>query len=320
MEKYATWREYISILFFFLLAIAKIYAQDYKFKHEIEIGTSNDFFVWHSNSDRYYTYGIHFDFRKRSDDTNFLKKYFPNADMSYHNYGFNIQAYTPGYIADQIDAMERPFAGWSYFEYHSSFSFLNKAFKVGAEIGILGPHSYAGNIQNWFHREITGDPVLDGWDNQIGDILGINLRMEYAKTFKAGKKYDLSFVLDNSIGNIFLYTEPAILLRLGTFNNIGSSMALSNGVLSNTGGKEFFVDFSARVKLSAFNATIQGNIFEDDSFFTQDEINNLIFNAFVGANYSKEKWMFKAKYFYTAGEINSNDNHVYITISGAYRW
>ena len=178
-----------------------------------------------------------------------------------------------------------------------------------------------GNIQNWFHREISDDAVLNGWENQIDDILGINLRFEYAKTFKTGKVYDLSFVLDNSFGNIFIYTEPALLFRLGRFNEIGSSVSLNNGLLSSSTGKgEFFIELAARLKLSAFNATIQDNIFGDNSIFTQDEISNAIFNAVGGINYSKRNWMVKAKYYYSMGEINSNENHFYATLSAAYRW
>ena len=88
--------------------------------------------------------------------------------------GLNMEAYTPDVTDLNMQMQERPFAGWSYFEYKLGVAFDDKAIKAGIDIGILGPHSYAGNVQNWFHREITGDPTLSGWEDQIGDILGIN--------------------------------------------------------------------------------------------------------------------------------------------------
>ena len=55
-----------------------------------------------------------------------------------------MEAYTPGYIEGQIDIDERPYAGWSYFKYQNSFSYNKKSIKIGVDLGILGPHSYAG--------------------------------------------------------------------------------------------------------------------------------------------------------------------------------
>lgn len=295
-----------------------MYSQNYT--HEIELGTSNDVFVWHTNTDRYYSYGVHLNYRKRSDNTNILRRYFKTSESSFQGFGFNIKAYTPGYLSGQRDIVERPFAGWSYVEYQSSFSFVKSAWKIGLEIGVLGPHSYAGNFQNWFHREVSRDLTIDGWDDQIGDIFGVNFKLEYVRNIIKRSWYDLNAVIDNSIGNIFIYSEPALLLRIGHFNAIGESVSVNNSLLSQSKQKELFFEVSAKLKWSFFNATIQGDIFKNDSLFKQDEINNAIFNAHFGIVYSRPKWMLRAKYFYSDGEINSNDSHIYMMFSGALRW
>lgn len=309
------------LLVFFLcfgMGVLKIKAQNYT--HEFEVGTSNDVFVWHTNTDRYYSYGVHLNYRKRSDSTNILRRYFKHSNASHQGIGVHMKAYTPGYLEGQEDLVERPYAGWTYLEYQSSFSYIHSAWKVGLEIGVLGPHSYVGNFQNWFHREVSRDLTIDGWDDQIGDMLGVNLRLEYVRQLLHRKQWDLNVMIDNSIGNIFLYTEPAVLLRIGQFNAIGESVAKQNNLLKHTASKEFFLEASARLKLSLFNATIQRNIFKNESLLKQDQINNAIFNAHVGLVYSKPKWVLKAIYFYSDGEITSNDNHFYMTFSGALRW
>jgi hypothetical protein len=308
------------LLFYVVLSVCfqNSFSQDYK--HEIEIGTSNDLFVWHTNTDRYYTFGVHFNYRLRSDSTNVLRRYIKIAEKTYHGLGFHMKAYTPGYLDGQRDTVERPYAGWSYFEYQNSFSYQNTAWKIILEMGILGPHSYAGNFQNWFHREVSRDLTVDGWDNQIGDIFGLNIKLEYVRNIIKRQWYDLNVIIDNSIGNIFMYSEPALLLRIGQFNTVGESTSLNNGLLNSSASKEFFIEVAAKLKLSLYNATIQGDIFKNDSLFEQNEINNAIFNAHFGLVYSRPKWTLKAKYFYSDGEINSNDNHFYMTFSGALRW
>lgn len=312
--------QFKPLLVLMLFSVCFQYSSSQDYKHEIEIGTSNDLFVWHTNTDRYYTFGVHFNYRLRSDSTNILRRFFKKSQKSYHGLGFHMKAYTPGYLNGQRDRVERPYAGWSYFEYQNSFSYQNTAWKLILEMGILGSHSYAGDFQNWFHREISRDLTIDGWDDQIGDIFGLNTKLEYARHIFNKRWYDLNVVIDNSIGNIFMYSEPALVFRMGQFNAIGESTSIDNGLLASKDAKEFFIEAAAKLKLSLYNATIQGDIFKNDSLFEQNEINNAIFNAHFSLVYSRSKWMLKAKYFYSDGEINSNDNHFYMTFSGALRW
>ncbi|TPN83362.1 lipid A-modifier LpxR family protein [Aquimarina algicola] len=310
----------IICLLFFISISNHVTGQESKdyYTHEISFGTDNDFFVWHTDTDRFYTYGVNANYRWKAKENSFFTKLFPKNKGVYHDIGINVEAYTPDVGDFDMQTPNRPFAGWSYFEYKLGYDFDNTSIKTGVDIGILGPHSYAGNLQNWFHREITGDATLN-WDNQIGDIFGVNFRFEYARTLKRYSWFDISAVLNSSLGNIFIYAEPALLFRFGKFQNIGNSIALNNQILSAKKDTEFFIDASFRYKFSGYNATLEGDIF-NDSLFSSEVINNLIFNAYGGVNFVKNHWVLQMRYYYANGEFDNGQNHRYVSVVAGYRF
>ncbi|WP_225919579.1 lipid A deacylase LpxR family protein [Actomonas aquatica] len=108
--------------------------------------------------------------------------------------GFGQHIYTPEDISrPNPDPLDRPYAGWAYFE----FSFLAKTDRVAdnitVQLGMVGPHSYADDIQTFYH-ELIDDELPMGWDYQIGDELGVNLAWErkwrfYARTVTAADRW-----------------------------------------------------------------------------------------------------------------------------------
>lgn len=316
LKRYKKW---VSLTIIAFVSFGTV-AQTESYTQEITLGTSNDFFVWFSNTDRFYTYGLHSNYRKINKGNTFFDKILNSEGISYAQIGFNIQAYTPDYLHPGADLKNRPYAGWSYLELKINALKKNSTFSLGLDLGVLGPHSYAGNIQNWFHRKFTGDPILDGWKNQIGDMIGVNVRFDYFKPVYTSNLFDISLKWENSLGNIFMYSEPNAVFRFGKFNPYHQSAATNNGLLFKNNTTEFFMEMGLAAKVSTYNATLQGNIFKDDDIFKQDEINNLILNGKIAAILAYKRYTASIRYYWSDGEFNNGDRHQYITILTSFKF
>ncbi|WP_299312107.1 lipid A deacylase LpxR family protein [uncultured Aquimarina sp.] len=305
-----------------ILSLIATYSQESNkgaFKYEIELGTDNDFLVVNTSTDKYYTYGINASFRWRLDKPNFISKLFSNRTGYFESLGFNMEGYTPDYQSSKNET-ERPYAGWSYFEFQSTYGFKKSFLRLGIDVGILGPDSQVGAVQNWFHGHVTGDRVLDGWKYQINNQLGVNLRVLYAVSFYQNKIFDFYGATDISLGNIFTYINPGINFRIGKFNSLSNSAAYQNAILANNSNREFFLDGGIAVKMSAFNATIQGNKIDEFNFIDSEIINNVYFNGQIGMYYGSNRWTLGAKYFFSSGELNDNDSQRYAMLTFSYKF
>lgn len=313
------------LLILFILAFTKVNAQEEieTYKYEIDIGHDNDFLVLYSDTDRYYTYGINAAFKwKGKDEKSFFSKN-ERYVSHYNEIGLNIEAYTPDYLPDgSVDpSEERPYAGWSYLNLTQATAFSNSFLRLGADVGILGPDSQAGAIQNWFHREISGDPELKGWGiKQIPNELGVNLKAQYGINVVMSGLFNLYGTFDASVGNIGIYGRPMANIRFGKFAPIQYSVAHDNQLLAPKKQSEIYFATGLGAEVSAYNATVQGNIFKNEDPFSQKDINNLIFNAYFGVSFLRNRTSVQLKYHLTTGELISSEANRYATLSIAQRF
>jgi lipid A 3-O-deacylase len=77
-----------------------------------------------------------------------------------------------------VDPNDRPYAGWTYLGlgYNARFEPKDRSGTptldtVELDIGIVGPHAYARQTQDFIHR-LRGLDRFHGWDNQLRDELG----------------------------------------------------------------------------------------------------------------------------------------------------
>lgn len=145
-----------------------------------------------------------------------------NAPGTQKNFGFAIgqNIYTPQ-RKDLVvpDPSDRPYAGWSYLE----FSFLSKSYArldtLSFQLGIIGPHSYAKEIQSEVHRIIDSEQAM-GWDYQLKDEFGLNVVIErkwrlYAPAVNNLLGVDFVPHVGVSLGNVQTYANTGGTARLG---------------------------------------------------------------------------------------------------------
>ncbi len=128
--------------------------------------------------------------------------------------------YTPE-DTDRRDLIEddRPYAGIILLSagFHSKTTDIKNNWEFG--IGILGPHSYAEDIQDWVH-DLTHTRPAQGWDNQLEDELLIDIVFETQRRYVLSEKADgLSFDfiphVGGRLGNVSIYLNVGAEARLG---------------------------------------------------------------------------------------------------------
>lgn len=186
-----------------------------RLEHEIEIHTDNDLFAW-NRTDRYYTYGLFAYFRKdilhnQWRDT-FWGKWFRRAEGLSVEIGTGLEAYTPGPydLEGYAIVYNRPFAGHAYVLVMPTWRYARSLLQLRGQVGLLGPATQAGEIQNWFHRTISNDPELQGWRNQIGNKPAINLVGTWIHPLFHLDWLEIVASPEVSLGNTFTHVLPRI--------------------------------------------------------------------------------------------------------------
>ncbi|MDB9822688.1 lipid A deacylase LpxR family protein [Deltaproteobacteria bacterium] len=129
--------------------------------------------------------------------------------------------YTPKntYISQSLQN-DRPYAGWLYMGFGLVVNKGDERYdKVQLEVGIVGPLSFAEDVQTFWHS-MFGLHVPEGWDSQLKNEPGLALYYEQARRFeRRDVLFDLEFDLmphfGGSIGNVFTYASAGFIVRLG---------------------------------------------------------------------------------------------------------
>ncbi|MGB0682037.1 MAG: lipid A deacylase LpxR family protein [Magnetovibrionaceae bacterium] len=195
----------------------------------VDLAVENDLFG--SGLDRHYTNGMRLavvlpgDYT--SDFLNQAASYFPL---------FNDKA-TPRLVVSAGQSMftpeditisgpqpdQRPWAGWAYggVGLVAPASNGQQLDTLELQIGVVGPASFAGDTQVWWH-EVIGSPRPLGWDNQLKNEPGIVL--SYERKYRAlfgqtdlveGYGFDLTPHWGMSLGNVFTHGAAGATLRFG---------------------------------------------------------------------------------------------------------
>jgi lipid A 3-O-deacylase len=188
-----------------------------------------------------------------------------NAPGTQKNFGVALgqNIYTPNRTDLAVpDPTDRPYAGWSYLE----FSFLSKSAArldtLSFQFGIIGPHSYAREIQREVHR-LKGVTQTRGWDYQLKDEVGVNAVFERKWRVYSGSVAQLVGVdlvphAGLTLGNVQTYANAGGTVRMGFHlpSDFGVQLIRPGG-----GGSTPINDLDPRVSLAHnFSAFVFGAV------------------------------------------------------------
>ncbi len=199
----------------------------------VSIQFENDFFG--GDSDRHFTHGTRLEWlsnpiKSIGDKVDqiqwlgFQKKTSDSADVLETRVSLSVgqNIYTPeDTTAVQWVPHDRPYAGWLYLGFGMEANQGSKrSDKLGLEIGMVGPYSFAENAQSFWHS-LFGLNVPKGWDNQLNNEPGLILSYSQIRRYEVrnlflGLNFDLLPNVGGSLGNVFTYAEAGLALRLGS--------------------------------------------------------------------------------------------------------
>jgi hypothetical protein len=128
--------------------------------------------------------------------------------------------YTPEDL-DRSDLIidDRPYAGYTYLgtAMHQKTQRIMDTLEV--DFGIVGPHSYADEVQEQIHQWI-GSTEAKGWENQLKDEPALELIYERKWRFASshlGRGFGFDFIphLGGRIGNVYIYGNAGAEFRFG---------------------------------------------------------------------------------------------------------
>jgi lipid A 3-O-deacylase len=311
----------VILLILLLLAVSDVYSQTYK--NEFGFKSENDSYLA-QGSDRYYTNGLFINFRRAFDQT----KLKAGLEKKIYEITIGQKIYNPisGY-APNPSTQDRPFAGYLYAGGALSWFKSNEsAFKVSAELGTVGPSSLSEKGQELLHNTI-GFYELAGWEYQIRDEVSANLSVQYTKLIHrlVDNAADISLEGYANVGTTYNGAGAGVLLRAGSINQLFNSSYLnaSIGNSAKTKGlvpREIFFYAKPQLNFVAYDATVQGSMFKNNSPVTFD-VKPIVFAQQLGFNYSSQRFTIDFGVIFKTKEIESNARaHQWGSISMNYRF
>ena len=173
----------------------------------------NDIFAF---TDRYYTHGMKLSWTSRERHSS----RFDSAVQRAFSLSFGQNIYTPA-DTERTDliAEDRPYAGISYFSLAFHRSENQSLDTLEFLLGMVGPHSYAGQIQRFVHNLFKfTDPK--GWEHQLKDELVFAAAFDRKwriLRLREGKKfgYDMIGHVGGSLGNLMTAATAGCQFRIG---------------------------------------------------------------------------------------------------------
>lgn len=309
------------LLLVLLLLSTFTYAQTYK--NELGLQSDNDSYLG-QGSDRYYTNGLFFNFRRALDQ----QKLKEGMEKKTYEISIGQKMFNP-YSGDAPDPalQDRPFAGYLYAEGAMNWFYSNESIlRTSVQVGTTGKNSLGEAGQKLLHRTL-GFYQIEGWDYQIKNELTLNLSAQYTKllTRVADNALEFSFEGYANLGTTFDGAGAGILLRTGSLNQLFNSSYYHATVGNNAKTKarvkrEFYLYAKPQLNVVAYDATIEGSLFNNNSPVTFDQ-KPIVFAQQVGVNYSSQRFTIDCSAIFKTKEIKSTAiAHQWGSVSMYYRF
>lgn len=318
----------IFICFFVLIySLQCVNAQkETGFKYEISGIVDNDALLFGQASDRYYSFGMGLDIAFKKQQFLGLQKLFSKKQ----NYFFAIQikseGHTPSYqIIDHSNLannqFDRPFAGVLYGQLNGVYTFKNVVFRSGVLLGVMGPASFAKDIQWWYHTKVADEIIFEGWAYQVPNQIIYNLSVDVVRETMLIDGWFSSFgALEARIGNLYTDFSPTIGIRLGKLDEFTKSISVGNGVLSSKKRMHLYAQSEIKTTLTFFNGTAQGNLFAGDYPYKVNDLSTThltlvqsVYGAYKGVTVG-------FSYYFTQDRVLYFAQHHYGRMLVRYAW
>ena len=166
-----------------------------------------------NSTDQAYTHGTKFS-KLKNDVPSCLDSIFPDR-ATYINYIYAQYMYTSTDISvETLMENDRPYGGWLYCGYSFSAYTPTRLDSFEIDLGVTGEWSGAEQVQKTVH-DIFNNREPKGWDNQLGEEVGIDLIWQEKLKFRMSKYFDIIPHYGTALGTIHTFFNVGGMLRAG---------------------------------------------------------------------------------------------------------
>lgn len=294
-------KQNLSIIVFFLLSVnsfaqnkATNYSKEFSFK------TENDAYLFNLN-DAYYTNGFLLNYA-------FVKDH--NGNKKIHSFELGQKIFTPLIRETNTPAdIDRAYCGYLYLNYaQTQFLKKDKVLQLNGSLGLVGPASWGEGLQNTYHEWLRF-AKFTGWKYQIENALGIDVGATYASTLAETNGIKLMPVMQVNLGTTYTNAKLGAMIVWGAFEKNAQS-ALWNARLSTKEEKrirqhELFGYFYPQIIAQAYNATIQGGVFNNGTSEVTQNPSTFMYQQTLGVCYASGRFTGRIEYIYQSKETPS---------------
>jgi lipid A 3-O-deacylase len=278
-------------------------------ENSVSLQYENDFF---NATDMYYTQGINVSVmhsQLKFSPFTFVLPGFKNATKKYYGLMLEQDCFTPRSIRyDTINYLERPYASVALLSgIKTSFNSMNHSLLFSQiDLGIIGPCASCEEEQKGIHRALVNIQPL-GWEHQIKTDYVFNYRVKYEKAIYLNPHYELIANVNSRAGT--LYTDAG----LGLQARIGFMNPYFDGIrpTSTTTHFALYGVFQFNAKLVAYNASMQGGLFNKNSVLVVPEknINRVVADGLAGAVIAYKQLSFEYSKTFITPEFKGGLSH-----------
>lgn len=287
------------------------------------VNYENDFFFV---TDRYYTQGISLElimpFIKKSPLSKLLIPINKDA-LNYYGINFEQDVFTPRSIRhDSIYFGERPFAGVFFVSQFlvSINSEKKQRLSTSLALGIIGPEAKGEEEQKGIHYALQNIQPL-GWEYQIATDYILNYNVKFEQGLFAKKRIECIGFVGSRLGTLYDDISVGAMLRGGWlqsyFKNLGLSSSSGklneNGAGDKTNKFQCYIFGKAELKTVAYNATLQGGMFNKNSIYTlpSQDIKRVVGMAHLGFVMAYKRVSLEYSHAYISPEFDIGLSHMW---------
>lgn len=301
------------------------------FQNEISVVSDNDNYTLQLR-DGYYTNGIYLKLSHAADPakTKWYKNK-PTIKKVVNGFELGQAIYNPvSYNRPLPQYQDRPFAGYLAFSFGQHIFYQdNSVLEWAASLGTIGPNSYAGNVQRWYHR-VIGIYDVKGWPYQVNNEMSLNVKAAYYKSLLKTQPQRSQFNIDGfaraNIGNAFTDLTLGGTIKMGRVENHWNSSHFRAQVSTATGSQplgkyEIYFYYEPAITCQAYNAVLQGGMFLKNKGPLTVGIKPIVFSQQFGLRYAQHRATVALLYINRTRQATTQQrNENYCSIQFAYRF
>lgn len=286
-------------------------------KKNLIIYFDNDFWDY---TDYYYTNGIRI---------GFTNPVFSNSPLSYllvsnatnglDYYGVHLKQNMYTGLSTKVDSIikgDRPWASYSVIgQYAKSFDWKNKIrHESEINIGILGPKSGGGFLQNLVHTVLPNNSPPQGWENQIKTDIIIDYRYKIMKSLYECGNFESYIKGSAQVGSLRDNLAWGFGGKFGKFipfyrNDVNQIYPYSN--------QNFYYSLFGDIEtqLIGYDATLQGGVTDRTSVYvipTRD-MERFVIQGYLGLEFTYKRIQLQLIQYWKSKEYKTGKDHKYVS-------